>query len=56
MLCMVFLFSHIPFESKLSTVSVKTKTPLGVVAFCLIVEIKGVEPLSCDCESHTLTN
>ncbi len=21
-----------------------------------VVEIKGVEPLSCDCESHTLTN
>ncbi len=46
MLRMVFLFSHIPFESKLSTVSVKTKTPFGVFAFCLIVELAGVEPAS----------
>ena len=43
---MVFLFLCIPFESKLSTVSIKTKTPFGVVVFCLIVELRGVEPRS----------
>jgi hypothetical protein len=43
---MLFLFLHIPFESKLSTVSVKTKTPFGVLVFCLIVELAGVEPAS----------
>jgi flagellar motor component MotA len=37
---MVF-FLCIPFESKLSTVSIKTKTPFGVVVFCLIVELAG---------------
>jgi len=46
MLRMVFLFLHLPYESKLSTVSVKTKTPFGVFAFCLIVELRGVEPRS----------
>jgi hypothetical protein len=41
-----FLFLRIPFESKLSTGSIKTKTPFGVVVFCLIVELAGVEPAS----------
>ena len=43
---MVLLFLWTPFESKLSTVSIKTKTPFGVVVFCLIVELAGVEPAS----------
>ena len=43
---MVFLFFCFPFKSKLLTVSRKTKTPFGVVVFCLIVELAGVEPAS----------
>jgi hypothetical protein len=46
MLRMVFLFLRIPYEGKPSTVSVKTKTPFGVVVFCLFVELAGVEPAS----------
>jgi len=38
MLRMVFLFLFQPFSSKLSKVSIKTKTPVGVVVFYLIVE------------------
>jgi hypothetical protein len=38
----VFVFRH-PFKSKLSTVASKQKTPFGVFAFCLIVELAGVE-------------
>jgi hypothetical protein len=46
MQCMVvFVFRH-PFKSKLSTVASKQKTPFGVFAFCLIVELAGVEPAS----------
>jgi hypothetical protein len=41
MLRMVFLFLRIPYEGKPSTVSIKTKTPFGVVVFCLIVELAG---------------
>jgi len=43
---MVFLFFCIPYASKLATVSIKTKTPFGVVVLCLIVELAGVEPAS----------
>ena len=43
---MVFLFLRIPHEGEPSSVSVKTKTPFGVVVFCLIVELAGVEPAS----------
>jgi hypothetical protein len=41
-----FLFFRFPFESKLSTVTGKTKTPFGVFIFCLFVELAGVEPAS----------
>jgi hypothetical protein len=34
-----FLFLCIPYESKFLTVYIKTKTPCGVVVFCLIVEL-----------------
>jgi hypothetical protein len=51
---MVFLFLCRPFESKLSTVFIKTKTPFGVVVFCLIVELAGVEPASKH-GNHTLS-
>jgi hypothetical protein len=44
MLRMAFMFFHIPFESKLSTVYVKTQNPLaGVFAFHFYVEIRGIE-------------
>ena len=43
---MVFLFFCFPFKSKLLKVSRKTKTPIGVLVFCLIVELAGVEPAS----------
>jgi len=43
---MIFLFFRIPFASKLATVSIKTKTPFGVIVLCLIVELAGVEPAS----------
>jgi hypothetical protein len=46
MLRMVFFFLSFPFESELSTVRINTKTPYGVVVFCLIVELAGVEPAS----------
>ena len=51
---MVFLFLCCPFESKLSTGSLKTKTPFGVVVFCLNVELAGVEPASKH-GNHTLS-
>ena len=41
-----FIYARPSFESKLSTVSVKTKTPYGVLVFYLIVELAGVEPAS----------
>ena len=43
---MLFLFFLQSFKSELLTISGKTKTPFGVVVFCLIVELRGVEPRS----------
>ena len=44
-----------PFESRLSTGSFKSKNPLaGVFVFCLIVELRGVEPRSKQ-ETHTFS-
>jgi hypothetical protein len=46
MLRMVFLFFLQSYKSKLLTISGKTKTPFGVLVFCLFVELAGVEPAS----------
>ena len=55
MLRMVFMFLHIPFESKLSTVYVKTQNPLaGVFAFLFFRGDKGFRTPDLVTASHTL--